>query len=433
MTRDSASATGVPPSLRRLRLRLTAWYVGTLLVILLVLGIGLFATITRMFDTGLDTSLADAAHRLAAMAHTRGVAAASTELVIPGRELLVLDSAGNAVDHRAAAPWIRDLAARATPKGERGTDHREDGTILRGYALSFTAPDGGRYVAMTVADEIEVEDKYTTLIVVTAASALVALCLVGVGGWTVARQSTDPVERAVTNMRRFMADAAHELRTPLTVIRSRAEIALRHPRDREAYEEALRGVERESIRVGKIVEDLLTLARADAGERPIERRRVFLDDVALDAADAARALADRKAVRLDVGELEEAPVTGDAALLRQLVLILLDNAIKFSHEAGSVLLDVRRSAGTTVLTVTDEGVGIPREQLPHVVERFYRSDTARTRGVSSISEGAGLGLSIAQWVVDEHGAIMKIESDPARGTCVTLRFPTAVPDAASSS
>ncbi|MGH7621415.1 MAG: sensor histidine kinase [Gemmatimonadaceae bacterium] len=264
-------------------------------------------------------------------------------------------------------------------------------------------------------------------------AALAALVLVAIGGWVLARQSTEPVERAIIHMRRFMADAAHELRTPLTVVRSRTEVALQRSRTPSEYAEALRGIERETVRLGRIVEDLLMLARADAGERPIERQRVFLDDVTLDAAEAARVLADRKAVRVDVEEFEEAPVRGDPALLRQLVLILLDNAIKFTDRHGLVQVAVRALPAIAELRVTDTGTGILPEQLEHVFERFYRGDPSRTREGSgaesrdaSGSEGAGLGLSIAQWIANEHGAAIRIDSRPGHGTTVTVRFPAAL-------
>jgi signal transduction histidine kinase len=187
----------------------------------------------------------------------------------------------------------------------------------------------------------------------------------------------------------------------------------------------LRAIERETARLGDIVEDLLMLARADAGERPIERRRVFLDDLTLDAAGSARIIADRKAVRLEVDDFEEAAVDGDPTLLRQLVLILLDNAIKFTDAGGVVRVGVRTVGASATLTVTDTGIGIPPEQLPHVFERFYRGDSSRTRGASNGggSDGVGLGLSIAQWIAEEHNGSIRIESESGQGARVTVQFP----------
>jgi two-component system OmpR family sensor kinase len=133
-------------------------------------------------------------------------------------------------------------------------------------------------------------------------------------------------------------------------------------------------------------------------------------------------------VRLEVDSFEEAPVVADPNLLRQLVMILLDNAVKFTAPSGLVRVGVQGNATTVTLTVTDTGVGIASDQLPHVFERFYRGDPSRTRGVSrdsGTSEGAGLGLSIAQWIADEHGGTIHIESQPRQGTTVVVQFPSA--------
>lgn len=427
MINAGARLKRAPHSLGRLRLRLTAWYVGTLLAILLLLGDGLFGAITRRFDADLDASLRVASNVLADAARTRGVQRASNELVIPDRQLVVLDTSGNSVAAAQSAPWLARFAASAAKNGPRLISHRSHrDAFLRAYAQPFTY-DGHTYVAVAIADEIEVEDKYTALIALFGAAALSAVILVAIGGWFIARKSTEPVERTISYMRRFMADAAHELRTPLSVVRNRADIALQRHREPAEYEETLRGIERESTRMGRIVEDLLMLARADAGERPIERQHVFLDDIVLDAVEAARNLVKQKHVRIEVGEFEEAAVIGDPALIRQLVVILLDNAIKFSVESGRVLVRVRAVDGAAVVSIHDNGLGIPQDQLPHVFERFYRGDTARKRSTSAVSEGAGLGLSIAQWIAEEHGASIGIVSNAAHGTEVTVQFPVVAP------
>jgi signal transduction histidine kinase len=421
-------AVSVPQSLRRLRLRLTIWYAGTFLIILALLGVGLFATITARFDRDLDLSLVDAAKQLSLLARERGAAAAVDQLRIPDRRLAIADTTGLPVAGGALEPWLRSLvqSAAAVPRGQ---NHSDDDRILRAQAAPFHLPDGRPLVAVAVADEVELEDRYTSLIAEFAAASMIAAFLVAIGGWIVAGQSAAPVERSIEQMRRFMADAAHELRTPLTVVRSRAEVALQRSRSADDYADALRGIERETIRLGRIVEDLLTLARADAGQRPIERERVFLDDVALDAAEAARVIADRKGVRLEVPEFEEAPVIGDAALLRQLGLILLDNAVKFTAPGGLVRIAVRiGSGGAPTLVVSDNGVGIGPEDLPRIFERFYRGDPSRTRsesggGAGGATEGAGLGLSIAKWIAEEHRAEIQVSSRPGAGTEVKVEFP----------
>lgn len=416
------ASEGAPQSLERLRLRLTAWYVGTFLVILFLLGVGLFVLVTARFDADLDSSLRLASNVLANRTMESNVFEAK-ELAIPGRRLILFDSLGRAIQDSAVDQRLIDLAHRVNSRGETISFPIGNDVTLRAYARRFADHTGRKFVAMAVGDEIELEDAYPTLILMTAVSAFIATILVGIGGWIVARKSTEPVEQALIYMRRFMADAAHELRTPISVVRSRAEISLQRSRSADEYAEALKGIESEAARVGRIVEDLLMLARADAGERPIERARVFLDDVTLDAAEAARALAARKSVRVDVDEFEEAPVLGDAMLLRQLAMILLDNAIKFSPPNATVHVAVHHRDAEATLVVADEGSGIPPEQLPRVFERFYRGDTARTRAEQGGSEGTGLGLSIARWIVDEHKATIHLESRVGEGTRAIVTFP----------
>ena len=426
MTR-SAPVTAAPQSLGRLRLRLTAWYVGTFFAILVVLGGAMFSVITNRLDRDVDDSIRDAATDLAAAIQARGPRGAIDALRIPKRILVVTDMMGNRLAGPPVEPWVANMARTAAARGEARTSHAEpDDRLLRGFARTVRAASGDA-VAIALADEIELEDRYATLIAAFGAGALGALILVAAGGWLLAGKSTAPVERAILHMRRFMADAAHELRTPITVVRSRAEVALLQPRAPDDYVEALRAIERETGRLSRIVEDLLMLARADVGERPIARERVFLDDVTSDAVEAARAIAGRKSMRVEVDDFDEAPVVGDAALLRQLVLILLDNAIKYSPPGRGVHVGVRSAGQRAELSVADQGIGIPVEQLPQVFERFYRGDPSRSRaeGDGAHPDGAGLGLSIAQWIVEEHGATIQIASPPGEGTRVTVAFPLA--------
>ena len=280
-----------------------------------------------------------------------------------------------------AARLARNAARRAPVNAVHRTASER---LLRAHAEAFGLRTGnaGRHRCRR---RNRVGGSLCVLIAAFGAAAIAAVVLVAVGGWLLARKSTRPVEEAVAHMRRFMADAAHELRTPLAVVRARAEVALQRSREPQEYADALRGIERETTRLGRLVEDLLILARADAGERPIERQRVFLDDVALDAAEAARAIADRKFVRLEVADFEEAPVHADPALLRQLVMILLDNAIKFTPPSRLVRVQVISGPARVGLTVSDEGTGIQPDQLPHVFERFYRGDPSRTRNGASVN------------------------------------------------
>ena len=423
----------------RLRRRLTAWYAFTFGVILLLLGSGLFVAVRHQFAAQLDRELRSATGALARAARIRETERGATgqvmdaveELHVPDRTLFLLDTAGRPLTPDSAADWVRNAARSAAALGAADVEHELPGDIrLRLHAERFTLRDGTPLVAAAAADRVELEDRYAWLIAAFGAAAVLAVVLVAGGGWFLVRKSTEPVERSIQYMRRFMADAAHELRTPITVVRSTAEIALQQEREPAAYVAAIRRVEAESRRLGRIVEDLLTLARADAGERPVERARVYLDDVVLDAAGSASPLAAAREVQLAVDQYEEAELQGDAVLLHQLVMILLDNAIKFTPAGGRVSVRVGAEARHATLVVEDTGPGITDEQLPHVFDRFWRGDPARRRRGATPGDladhspdGAGLGLAIARWIAEVHGGEIHAEIPAAGGARFTVQLP----------
>jgi signal transduction histidine kinase len=414
--------------LKRLRLRLTIWYVATFGLIIVLLGAGLFVVISYQLSQQLDDSLKSASFELVRAARIREVEAAGArgrvidavdELNIPDRMLYLLDIQGNPIKPAKVDDWIRQSAKDAGRVGQITAQHDapEDRT-LRLHALRFKLASGRELVAVAVADRIELEDRYADLIAAFVAISFAALILVAAGGFILVRKSTAPIERSMEFMRRFMADAAHELRTPITILRTRAEVALQQPRDAENYVSALRGVEAEARRLGGIVDSLLVLARADAGERQIDKERIFLDDIAIDAASAAQIVARQKKVLVTVDEFEEAPVLGDATLIRQLMMIVLDNAVKFTDAGGQVHVRVSMHEGAPTFVVEDTGIGIRQEELSRVFQRFFRGETARSR-----TDGAGLGLSIASWIAREHGAEISLSSEPGKGTRVIVTFP----------
>jgi len=413
-----------------LRFRLTLWYAGTFALILFLLGGGLFLAIRHHISRRLDDSLRAATQAVIRATHTLeieraagGAADAVEELHIPDRTIYLFDVTGRPITPPQVADWIQAAARDALRVERLDLDHdTPDGHEVRLHAERFTGGTGTVYVAAALADQLELEDQYASLIVTFAAAALAALLLVAGGGYVLARHSAAPIERSMEQMRRFMADAAHELRTPVTILRARAEVALAHGHEPERVASALTAIEAEADRLGVIVGDLLTLARADAGERPVGRETVYLDDVTAGAVEAMRALAEREGVTLEVGAFEEARITGDPALVRRLVLIVLDNAIKYTPAGGRVRLDVSVTNGQRSVVVSDTGIGIPAEQLPHVFERFYRGEPARRA-----AEGAGLGLAIARWIADLHGARIDLgPADPAPGTRVAIAFPAPV-------
>ena len=413
--------------LTRLRLRLTAWYAATFGLILLFLGGGLFLVIRAQIARHLDDSLGRATQALARAAAIREVESATAsgalldavdELHIPDRALYLFGADARLIKPDTAAPWILD-AARKARVGEVALNVNTPERELRIHAERFTSARGTPYIAVAAADRGELEDDYTALIASFAVASLFAVLLVAGGGYFLVRTSTAPVERTLEYMRRFMADAAHELRTPLTVLRTRAEVALQRQREPAEYQTALQAMEREAQRLGGIVEDLLLLARADAGERPVARERLYLDDVLLDVAGGTRIMAERRGVSLEVDPVDETVIVGDPALIRQLLMIVLDNAVKFTPSGGRIHVGVSATTGEALVVIEDTGPGIAPDQLPHIFERFYRGDPARGR-----ADGAGLGLAIARWIADAHGASIEVSSEAGHGTRVAVRFPS---------
>ncbi len=228
------------------------------------------------------------------------------------------------------------------------------------------------------------------------------------------------IERSFARTRQFTADASHELRAPMTLIHTAAEHALRRERGREELVDALGKILRESRRTTALVDDLLLLARGDAGRG--EAALVPLDafPVLREVAEQAEAMAAVKGigVSLRLGA-DTLPVRGDEGRLRRLLLVLVDNALKYTPAGGQVTISGDAAPDGMTLAVADTGHGIAPEDLPHVFERFWRADKVRSREAG----GTGLGLAIARQIAEQHGARLSVESEPGRGSTFTVRFP----------
>jgi signal transduction histidine kinase len=225
------------------------------------------------------------------------------------------------------------------------------------------------------------------------------------------------LQQASDAQQRFVSDASHELRAPLTIIQANLDLLERMPAlPAEERAEILGEASRETHRLSQLVADLLALARADAGIA-LQRRRVELDRVLLEAVGDARHLA--RGQRLEIDALEPVVVSGDPDRLRQLLLALLDNAVKYTPAGGRIGVALARDSTNARLTVSDDGVGIPATDLPHVFDRFYRADPARSRDPG----GTGLGLPIARWIVEQHGGDITVTSEPGEGTQVRIQLP----------
>jgi heavy metal sensor kinase len=232
-------------------------------------------------------------------------------------------------------------------------------------------------------------------------------------------QLLDRLEAAFERMRTFTADASHELRTPLAIIRGEAEIALAQERAPAEYRETLNIIQDEAGRVVSLVEDLLSLARADAGQQPLQHEALYFNDLVDESCRAVKVLAQSRRVALQVAPAEDIPLQGDPKLLRRMVLNLLDNALKYTPPGGSVRVELNRNCTHAELKISDTGIGIPAEAAPHVFERFYRVDKARSRAAG----GSGLGLPIVKWIAEAHGGGISLTSRPGAGSTFCVRLP----------
>jgi len=344
---------------------------------------------------------------------------------------------------------------------------------VRVYARQFKAD--GRNLVLLVAQSLH--GQYETLETLRETFAwmiFLGLLLAGTGGYFLAKKSLEPVvamgaharrigatnlherlpvvnandelgqlattfndllnrlDESFERQRRFVADASHELRTPLAILRGEAEVAMSQKgRRAEEYLESLKILHEETTRLIKIVEDLFTLTRADAGQYRLAPQDVYLEEVVADCAHSVRTLASEKNIELKVDAGAECLVRGDQDLLRRMILNLLDNAIKYTPAGGRVDMACRVSDGECEVHVTDTGTGIPAEMQGRVFERFFRADEARSR--QGDTGGAGLGLSIAQWIAQAHHGRLELVRSSSAGSHFAVYLPAhrAVPVAAS--
>jgi signal transduction histidine kinase len=227
-------------------------------------------------------------------------------------------------------------------------------------------------------------------------------------------QTLERLERLFRTQQRLLADVSHELRTPLTTIRGNLDLMRRMG---ETDPQSLAAVQVEIERMTRLVGDLLLLARADSGGLPLERKPVELDYILFDVYRQVRIL--EPPVQIELTAVDQATVLGDADRLKQLLLNLVENAVKYTPPGGEVTLSLSKKEGWVYFEVSDTGIGIPPENLPHVFDRFYRVDKARTRAQG----GSGLGLSIAKWVAQAHGGAIRVSSQVGEGTTFSVTLP----------
>jgi heavy metal sensor kinase len=341
---------------------------------------------------------------------------------------------------------------------------RTNGHIFRGYARMFSAGDAnyGLVVLQSLHRELEfLESVSATFAVVIP----IFILLASGGGYFLARRSLSPVvamstqaghmsaanlqerlpirnerdelghlarafndlldrrDQALERQRRFIADVSHELRTPVAILCGEAEVALSQAeRSSEEYRESLQALSAESWRLKSIVEDLFTLARADAGQYPLTLSVFYLDELATDCVRTVRTLAKAKGISLQCDAPREMPIRGDEALIRRLILNVLDNAIKFTPQDGKITVAGRQSPTGHSLSITDTGPGIPDDAQTRIFERFFRADKVRTRADGE-HPGAGLGLSIGRWIAESHNGRLQLTGSEPGATTFTIWLP----------
>lgn len=344
--------------------------------------------------------------------------------------LLVRDGDGNthALYPYENAETLKEVAAGADTG--RIKMLKTGGRFYRSLAAPFSGEDNrlarpdGSYVAVRYAVAVSVVDTEVAMLrrlfVIILAAAAVGVLASIIAGYFLARRALVPVGGAWERQQQFVADASHELRTPLAVIKTNAELVLRYP-DRTIQEESARitSILRETIRMSRLVAALLTLARADAGLPELNRGETNLADIIAAVTEQFGPLAEHKGLTLKMEADADLTLAADRERLHQLLVILLDNAVKYTPAGGGVTLTCRKQAGQIALTVADTGCGVPPEDVPRIFDRFFRGDRARSRGEG----GTGLGLAIARWIVENHGGKIRAESIVGAGTRIHVTLP----------
>jgi signal transduction histidine kinase len=413
-------------------LRLVAWSGGVTLLVLLVVGVTLYLAVQRsLADTATD-QLRDRAAEIRrefarpgrigpALAFAFGDPSGTVSLLVApdGRTVLNLP---RGVPLREGLPFADAVAAAQAGASEDIRAASIGSRPVRVLSLPIDAP-AGRYVVQVIQDRAEEQRTLDVTLRVLLTGGIVALLVALVLGLVYANRALVPIRTslaaqrsALRRQREFAADASHELRTPLTVIRTSVEHLERHATEPVGeVGTALEDIRAEVGHLASLVDDLLLLARSVSGAVSLLRVPVELGDVAADAAASLTATAESRGVRLEV---DPAPVSvmGDPTRIRQLVILLLDNAIRHGPDGGRVTVRVRATLDGATLDVEDEGPGIAPEHLERVFDRFWRPP-------GTPSEGTGLGLAIAQWIATQHGGSIVVANRPEGGARFTVRLP----------
>ncbi len=459
--------------LESVRIRLTLWYVGVLALVLVVLAFATYLILRESTVKRADSNLAELADgflttlqaetkdesgpdalkrgALQAIAEHRfrdyfyAVLDSTDAVVVSSRDLpSVTPTASPEESYRILdSDFLRKLVQSSSRSDRVFQNLRGERGGYRGYVRPF-AENGQTYTLVVLQSLHPQKEMYGYFLARKSLAPVVAMSTQAgrIGAATLherlpvqnekdelghlARSFNhllDRLDQSFDRQRRFMADASHELRTPVAILRGEAEVALARPdRTPEEYRESLAVLRAESQRLTHIVEDLFTLARADAGQYPLSPHDFYLDELVADCTHTTRTLALAKRITLNCDAAQELPIHADEALLRRMILNLLDNAIKYTPEGGSVSVACRREGGEYALSIADTGPGIPVELQPHIFERFFRADKARTHAESD-GGGAGLGLSIARWIAEAHHGRLELARSDATGSTFAAYLP----------
>jgi signal transduction histidine kinase len=428
-----------------LRIRLTLWYCGVLSVALVLFGVALYLGAQYFLLAPIEHDAA-----MHAQAHTQQWMSGHLDDACPlprhsdqpgppgqgfpmPEMVACFDVHGALLPGESTAglpraflsnPPLQTALRTDQPATDRINASSNIGPIYR-YALAVPNTNGNGYSGVVLIGESigAQEAALSSLLILLLTMGSVALLGACVGGLFLAHRALAPARLAWSNQQRFIADASHELRTPLTLLRADAEVLLRS-RERLPADDAelLEDIVAEASHMGHIAGNLLTLARLDAGAMHREHEVVNLGELARQMARRTMALAEQRGVTVHMEEVSDnLYVIGDSVLLEQAVLGLIDNAIKYNRSGGQAYMHTEKRDGQALLEIRDTGIGIPAEHLPHLGERFYRVDKARSRKAG----GTGLGLSIARGIAATHGGELRLTSAPDQGTTVTLTLPLA--------
>jgi len=458
------------PALRSVRLRLTLWYVLLLAIILAAFSAGIYLTLRHNLYANLDDSIQNRANILLDIVRYEGnrpslAGVVSSNDPNQGESFVrVFDASGELSFDGSAVAGDVPIDRRAVESalvGKTITRSVNVGEAFRVRTLPIERDGRISGVLEVGLSEGDLSETLQALLLIVGVAYPVTLLVASVGGVFLAERALAPVDRvtrlarrmsaedlgqrlnlrlpddevgrlahtfdemiarlddAFRRQRQFTADASHELRTPLTAMKGQVEVALSRPREAAAYREVLQAVNEEVDRLIRLVGSLLTLAKADAGQIPIACEAVNLGELIAAAVEQVRPVARQRDLEVRVEHGPDVTLEADEDLLLQLLLNLLDNAVKYTPAGGQVTVGWNVDGRHVDLRIRDTGIGIASEHLPHIFDRFYRADKARSRAEG----GAGLGLSICRWIVEAHGGSISVESALGKGTAFTVKLP----------